>query len=597
MSVVETRIRAPLMTHLPTRALRVWLPVLGLGLAFLYFRYDWSIADGYYAKPAFLLSAYLFVIMLPTLYYLSLRLLHHRGTAIGLTAVAFVIFTVPYRLCGLDSLYYYAIRPPYLQSGTFPARLEFLPGGTVGTFPYDWLFMPLLFLFGAAGVWLVRWARTRAGFAMLRSVPVLLTVAFAVICAQTFFHSGMRSPYTYLSYFQEAKADHHWYFVRDFADGRGQVEGDQWASWPIEGYFEGVAPRGNDLLMRRPFSFYVASQFGYFVNNFYCWLALNALFWLAAVFATARLVTRLTTPRVGLIAGALTLFGPGFIAFVATPAMYMQNYAAAAIALCAFEELIVRPIDDRARRYGLFAGVLALCALVYDLEPLFLVLFAYGLSRRVPWRPLLASLVGAGLLVLAYPEIVTHVLRIAIDTANSGQIGTSLTALRQLILHPHLSTWSDTLVGVVPKVLQMWLQAYFVIPAVLALFGWRLIRDRPTRVLIGGLLLAQFLIMALFYLGGTQISFTPRIMYPYFIGVYVPAGLALEAGSSWLFRTLSPRTLAGFTVGGGALAVYARRATPWVVVAAMAFLVNIDIFGHPTQYVEFFVNAPPSFLP
>jgi hypothetical protein len=29
----------------------------------------------------------------------------------------------------------------------------------------------------------------------------------------------------------------------------------------------------------------------------------------------------------------------------------------------------------------------------------------------------------------------------------------------------------------------------------------------------------------------------------------------------------------------------------------MAVLVNIDMFGYPTMYVEYFVNTPPAFLP
>jgi hypothetical protein len=40
-----------------------------------------------------------------------------------------------------------------------------------------------------------------------------------------------------------------------------------------------------------------------------------------------------------------------------------------------------------------------------------------------------------------------------------------------------------------------------------------------------------------------------------------------------------------------------RVAAPWVVVAFMAVLANIDIFGYPTLYVEYFVSDPPVFLP
>jgi hypothetical protein len=583
-------------TALPVRTLAVWLAILAVGVALLYFRFDWSVDGGTLAKPAFVLSSYLFIIMLPTVYYLSLRLLHYRRVAVGLAVVTFCIFTLPYNLLGLNSLYYYATRPQYLPSIAFPSRLEFLPGGTLATFPLYWLFMPLLFLFGAACVWLVRWARARAGFHAERRLAWMLTVAFALICAQAFLHSGMRAPYTYLSYFQEPKAAQHWYYVAHFSNGSGQVEGDQRSYTSVEDAFEAHTESGDNSLMRRPFAFYLESQFGYFFNDFYCWLALNCLFWLAAVFAVARLVTRLANPRAGLIAGALTLFGPGFIAFVATSSMYMQNYATAAIAVCAFEDLIVSPADRGPRQYALFAGLLALCALVYDLEPLFVVLLAYGIARRVPWRPLLVTLVTALVLDLGFAQVVSRGLHFPTSPDNSEQVGQSLRALGHLLFHPHLSTWADTFITVIPKFTQMWLQAYFIIPALLALIGWRLLRDRPQRILVGGMLLMSFLMVFLFYLGHTAIATTPRIIYPYFIGVYLAAALALDSGSRRLFTALSSLRVAGVAVDTR-IPAYARLLMPWVVVAVMALLVNIDAFGHPTQYVEFFVNTPPKFLP
>lgn len=579
------------------RRLTIWLLIIAAAMGLLYARYDWSVDGGFFAKRGFVLSVYLLVIMLPTVYYLLLRVLHSQRVAVCLTAATFVVFTLPYELLGLESLYYYATRPQAFEISQFPPRLEFLPGGTLRAFPFDWLYMPLLFALGAGCVWFAWRVRARAGFLIRRKVPLLLTAAFAVICVQTFFHSSMRAPYTYLSYFQEPKADHHWYLVYHFADGSGASEGDQFAYSPLEDYFQGAPRSGINILIRRPFSFYVESQFSYFVNDFYCWLALNCLFWLAAVFATARFVTRLTNPRAGLIAGALTVFGPGFVAFVATPAMYMQNYASAAIVLCAFEDLVVSPIDGRRRQYALFTGILALCALVYDLEPLFIVLLAYGLARRVPWRPLVASLVAALVLLEGFTLMVTHVLGITIVNANSEQIGQSLRAVIHLIFHPHISTWNDTFVAVVSTFVQMWLHAYFVIPAILALFGWRLLRDRSQKILVGGLFLMSFLTVALFYIGKTAIATTPRIIYPYFVGVYLPAALALDRGSAWLGSALRPREIAGVRLGSIGLSKFSARVSPWLVVAAMAFLVNIDIFGHPTLYVEYFVNSPPVFLP
>ena len=487
------------------RTLGAWFLILLCGIALLHLRFDWSGQGDLYARRAFLLSAYLFVIMVPTTYYLSLRVLHHRRAATILTVVVFVICTIPYKLFGLYSLYYYATRPSYLPDTAFPPKLAFLPGGPLGTFPLWWLFMPLLFLFGTGCVWLVRWVRCRSGYRIGRRLPLLLTVAFFVICGETVLHSGMRAPYSYAPVFEEVKSQPIWHIVYRFTDGTGENNADQWLYTPLEQDFQGITQSGDQMLIRRPFAFYFESQFGFFFNDYYCWLALNCLFWLAAVFAVGRLVTRLTNPRVGLIAGTLTVFGPGFIAFVATPAMYMQNYATAAIALCAFEDLIVSPSEVRPRQFALFTGLLALCALTYDLEPLFVILFVYGVSRRVPWRPLLASLGVALVLLFGFSEIVTHVLHIFVDTLNSAQIGQSVTATEHVLFHPHMSTWTNSFLNVLPKAIQEWLQAYFIIPALLALVGWRFLRDRSQKLLVAGMFLVSLAMSCVFYLGGTPI--------------------------------------------------------------------------------------------
>jgi hypothetical protein len=567
--------------------LAIWFGVLTCGLVLLYLRYDWSIAGGRFAKRGFLLSAYLFVITLPTVFYLARRTLHDSRVAGVLTATVFIVFAAPYHLLGLDSLYYYRVRPQAFVISEFPPSLQFFFGGKLRAFPFDWLFMPLLFVAGAGAVWGIWWLRARRGFRAARMVPILLTAAFAAICAQAFLHSSMRSPYTYLSYFQAPKSEQHWYLVYHFADGSGATEGDQFAFSPIEDYFQG-APRGGDNeLIRRPFSFYVESQISYFVNDFYAWLALNCLFWLAAVLATARLATRLISPRAGLIAGALTAVGPGFVAFVATTAMYMQNYAAVAIALCAFEDLVVSPADHRRPRFALFAGVLALCALVYDLEPLFVVLLAYGLVRRVRWLPLVCTLAVAFVLLEAFPLLVTGPLHIPIVRSNGEQLTVALRRTLHLLLHPSLPRWYDTAVTVVPSYLQMLLQAFFVIPVVIAALGLARMRDRSLQVLVGGLVAMSFLTIAVLQIGNQSIGYVPRLVYPAFPGIYLAAALALDA--PWLRQ---PRPDVRPWVG-----LRLRAALPWIVIAVMAVLVNVDIFGYPTLYVEYFVSSPPVFLP
>jgi hypothetical protein len=564
--------------------------VLGVGIALLYGRYDWGLDDGRFAKRGFALSAYLLVILLPTCFYLARRVLHDAVAAAGATAFVFVVTTLPYRLLGLDSHYYYRSRPQVFGIDKFPPSLQFLPGGTLRAFPYDWLFMPVLFATGAALIWSVWWLRTRARLTARRIVPVLLTVAFAAICVQSFMHSSMRAPYTYLAYFQRPEADQHWYHVYHFADGSGASEADQFAFSPLEDYFQGAPRDGDNELIRRPFSFYLASQVSYFVNTFYVWLGLNCLFWLAAVVATARLATRFGNERAGIIAGALTTFGPGFVAFVATPAMYLQNYAAVAVALCLFEELVVRPDRRRLADVALFTAALTLCALVYDLTPLLVVLLVYGLARRVGVWVLVASLGAAFLATRGFTAVVTDVLDIHINPNNARQLSLALERTRDYLLPPNLSHWYDAVITVVPNYVGLLLQAFFVVPLVLAVVGLSTLHDKALRTLVAALLAMGLVIVGVFQLADLPLlGLLPRLTYPVFPAVYLLAAMALD----WI-ATVQP---VGHASGRLRVWTAARRGAPWAVIALMAVLVNVDIFGYPTLYVEYFVHSPPVFLP
>lgn len=574
------------------RTLGIWALILAAGVGLLALRYDWGPDGGRFAERAFLLSAYLLVILLPTSFYLARWILRSSTAAAVLTGALFVVTTLPYKLLGLNSLYYYAghERPRVYAIDVITPALEFFPGGMLKAFPFDYLFWPLLFLAGAGIVWGIWWLRKRAGAGTARRIPILLTAVFAAICLQAAAHSSMRAPYTYLAYFQRPETELHWYHVYNFREeGQGAVEGDNYAFYALEDYFQGAPRDGNNLLIRRPFSFYIASQASFFVNNYYVWLALNCLFWLVAVFATARLVTRLVNERAGIIAGALTTVGVGFIAFVGTPAMYMQYYAVTAIAICLFEDLVVRRKDSGWGGFALYSGVLGLCALTYDLTPLFLVLLAYGLARKVPLWPMVCSLVGAYAMLRGFTFVVTEVLGIHIVPSNAEQISQAWDGFKTELTHPSLPGWYDHVITIIPRYVRLLLQAFFVIPVIVALFGIRKLRDRATQILVYGLFAVSFATMAFFEIGGAPfLERLPRLVYPVFPAVYLLAALALDPGERSMPAVRSPtrRRLDKL-----------RVAAPWIVVGAMFVLANVDIFGYPTQYVEFFVSDPPAFLP
>ena len=140
----------------------------------------------------------------------------------------------------------------------------------------------------------------------------------------------------------------------------------------------------------------------------------------------------------------------------------------------------------------------------------------------------------------------------------------------------------------------MWLQAFFVIPVILALLGFRLLRDRSSKVLVAALFGFYFAVIAALQIGEQWVGTFPRVIYPSFISVYLPAAVLLDA----IARRADGYRLdrAALLTGRGSWLAL-QRAAPWIAVAAMFVLVNIDIFGYPTLYVEYFESVPPFFLP
>ena len=161
--------------------------------------------------------------------------------------------------------------------------------------------MPLLLATGVGAIWASGGCERAPASARRGLVPLLLTVAFAAICVQTYLHTSMRSPYTYLAFFQSRpKPQQHWYHVYHFRDGTGASEGDQFVFTPLEEYFQGAPARRQQHARPAAAARSTPSRrSSYFINTFYVWLGLNCLFWLAAVAATGRWVGRVATPRVG----------------------------------------------------------------------------------------------------------------------------------------------------------------------------------------------------------------------------------------------------------------------------------------------------------
>ncbi len=199
--------------------------LLAAGVGLIALRYDWGPEGGQVRRAGVPALAYLFLILLPTCFYLARWLLRSTRAAAIVTGVVFVITTLPYKLLGLDRRLLLPGQAAHLSRSTRSAsrRSSSSPAGCCGRFPTTTCSGRCCSPAGRGDLGGLVAPQTR-GAPPRAADPVLLTVAFAAICLQAAAHAGMRGPYTYLAYFQRAEAKQHWYHVYNFArrDRRGR---------------------------------------------------------------------------------------------------------------------------------------------------------------------------------------------------------------------------------------------------------------------------------------------------------------------------------------------------------------------------------------
>jgi hypothetical protein len=601
----ETLPRTKGGTH---RAILAWIAVLGAGVLLIAGRFDWRPLHYDNSKTAFILSAYLFVFTVPLVYFVTRALVRSRRVAVGLTAAVWLIFSLPYRWLRLDHWYYYAHRP-YFYTPTQVAiapSTTFLPGGLgqPPDFPLEAIFFGGLAVVSIA-IASIRWWRGRATGSSRRNLLLALTVvAFCAILAQTFLHTSMRSPYTYVPHYEQPNPSEYWYqnymnyayaphyappeakdyWYQDymFADGTGAVNADQPVHSAIEQYFHGVDRTGINELIRRPYAGYVTAQLSYFVNSYYIYLLINIGCWFVAVVFGYLLALRLAGEHVALVFAALIATGTGFVLFVAEPASYMIAFTLVLAALYIFERLVV----DSPRniwRYLVFGGVLGLFSLVYDFYTIFPVLLAYGYVRKVRLRLLLGSLACSLLVYVGFLFAHNVILGLSIDPTNSDQLRQAGNGVVDVLTSGSPDVWYEKLLDVVITYPAQLARMFFVLPVGLAFVGALMLRDRTIAVLAAALVLVTLGTLGFMRVGGqAALGNIPRLVYPAYPAIYLLAAIALVR-----IGDLSGRY--GFT----ALA----RCAPFVIIGLIIVLNNIDAFGFPSMYYEAVHNAPPAFLP
>jgi hypothetical protein len=562
------------------RPILTWAVVLGTGIVLLYGRFDWRPSHYVNSKTAFVLSVYLFVITVPLVYYVTRALVRSRRIAVGLTAVVWLIFSLPYRWLGLDRWFYYAHRPYFYTRAQvhITPTTTFLPSGLDHSdFPYEAGFFVGLAVVAIA-IATVRWWRGRATSSSRHNALIALAViAFCAILAQTFLHTSMRSPYTYVPHYQQPAAAKFWYQDYMFANGTGAVDADQFADTAIEQYFHAVDRTGKNELIRRPYAGYVAAQFSYFVNNYYISLLINIGCWFVAVVCGYLLALRLTEKRIALIFAALIATGTGFILFVATPASYLMSYTLVIVVLYLFERLVV-DAPGSFWRYLVFGLVLGLSSLVYDFWMLYPVLLAYGYVRKVRLRFLLCSLACALAVYGGFLFAHNVILGLRIDPTNSNQVNQASNGVIHVLTHPSPNLWYEKLLDVATTYPAQLAEIFFVIPVGLAFIGALWLRDRTIAVLSVAFVAVTLGTLAFIRIGGQQaLGNIPRIVYPAYPAIYLLAAIALVR--------------IGDLRGPNGLTMLARWA-PWFLIGLIIVVNNVDAFGFPALYYQAVHNAP-----
>ncbi len=326
------------------------------------------------------------------------------------------------------------------------------------------------------------------------------------------------------------------------------------------------------MLIRRPFPFYLSSQFTYFINAYYVMVSFNVLIWVCAVFAIRDFLSNHFDDTTASIAALLTASGPGFIMYVAQPQTYLWGYCAVALIIWAHWKICCKT-DASLRDYIFFGGILALGLLTYDLFTWLLYLAGYEIVLRKRLRNIAISAALATGVYVAFGLLTSPMTSFVHDKANTKYIGESVTAAVTALRSNPLGLKTYILYsGLLPNYIWNLSNSVFVFPLMGAIIGLFCLRSSIKLKLVGLLFLPSLVGAAFLYLGQTYLSTLPRFSFTAYTAVYVLCAVALStaargAGSRWRYAA------AAVTIGG---------------IAVHIALANADVFGHPWLYYLFY---------
>jgi hypothetical protein len=557
------------------RATLSWTCVLLLGLALLSGRYHWGVDVASFSMRGYLSSAYMFVLFLPTLYYtLRAFALPARRTQMMVAAVA-LLLTMPYVWLGLDGAYLLIGQPHRygfaMTAETRPVAPEWFPAALarLPAIPYEGLVFTGLLL---AGLLVALLAWRRLDDPARRRALVLVLGAYGLILLQAWLHLSLRSPYVYLTYFEQPADQNYWYLVYLFPGGRGAVNADNFVFRALEEHFQGAPYDVNTMLIRRSFPFYLSAQLTYWINPFYVFLVLNVALWLVAVLCLYLFARDLWGERVALFAAVLLASGSGFIVYVAQPMVYVAGIALIVVLCYLFHRLIVRG-QRRPADYLLFGLLLGLGTLTYDIFQVYLFLALYALIQRVPLRGLALAFAVAVALYLGFLYLQTDILQLRLEQKNSQETRIPGQNILAALRDHNPNEWYFLSASFADRYLGHLSRAFFVLPLLLAMVGFVLAQPWRLRLILLAMLLPSVAAAAYLHFGQFYLAAMPRFVYMAYPAVYILAAITLDRLAS---------------LDGQPRWAWVGRYGPWLLVALVVMLNNADVFGLPATYYHFY---------
>jgi len=497
------------------------------------------------------------------------------------TGATTIFLTLPYRWLRLDRLFYYRNKPEWVDWRISPSgapRLTWFPETRLfeTVFPGQTPFFIFLVaaILAAGSIYL--FVRRGRGRPVTRRTMFLFIAVAILIGSETWLHVSLRSPYNYAVYFAPSRFKQLWFHVYLFPNGQGAVTSDFYVFRSVENIFIGSSHPEDGMVTNRPFPYYLSSQLTAFVNGYYVMIAMNVVMWLASAFAVRDYASAHFGSRVADLSCLLTASAPGFIGFVAQPQTYVWGYGAFTVAIWAHWRICWR-MKSGMREYILFAGILALAFLTYDLFSL----VAYFVGYEILFKRTLSKISIAVTCALAayfiFNVIVNSVPFIVHTTTNASFMILSFQSVVAVFRSFPLALSNYRLYAeLFPSYFRNLTEAVFVLPLVLGVIGVFMIRELSKLKLILILALPSFLNFSFLHFGQSHLSDWPRFVFTGYIAVFILCGTAVAGFTDWI----------------GQYRRWVYPAATAAVVGANIVATNIDVFGYPWLYYFFYVASP-----